>query len=113
MSRGLNWNLVVNFVSTVTYYPALRRRLFGLLLYSYSRQDIQKVLTSEGPFKGFCDGFIPRLEREQPSFHFGKPVEIIRCERLSLHDREINLYLIERASTARAPVKNIWTNGLD
>ena len=58
-------------------------------------EELRQVVSAEGPFERAREGFVVALEGEEPVLHGGERGEIVGRQYLPLHDREVDLDLIE------------------
>jgi hypothetical protein len=65
------------------------------------REKLHQFCARKGPPKRLRDGLIAMLKRQQLVLERGQGREIIRRQNLALHDREIDLDLIEPARMGR------------
>ena len=60
-----------------------------------------EIIARESPFKRRCGLFVALLKVQEPLLELGQGREVIGGERLSLHDGEVNLDLVEPTGVNR------------
>jgi len=59
--------------------------------------QVVEVVSGESPLKGLGDGLIVLLEGQQAVLNVGERAEIVRRQDVALHDREVDLDLVQPA----------------
>src|SRR5207247_7260568 len=86
---------------TVTYFSTTCGRPRCLRRGGKFREKLMQLRTRKGPAKRFRKGLIAMLKCQEVVFQRGQGREIIRRQNFALHDREIDLDLIQPARMDR------------